>query len=365
MKCIFCLEAKLAVFACAVAARLAVGDQTGPRTGDDAVRATVETHLKSAGQHIRQLAFDGDETTYFESEKKAGPGDHFTLAFDKPVVIQHIVAITGKPDGSERLASSHLETSHDGKVFQDAGRFHEGRARAHPGAKPISAIRIKPAADLKHALVIREIKIESNPPVAVFKYPVEVVDDVSDAPELKQWAEETARTCEQAHPMINEELKSDGFTPARRISMVLKKSYHGVAEAGDGQITGSVDYFRRHPRDVGAMVHETVHIVQSYRGPNNPGWLVEGIADYIRFFKFEPGKLGPIDAKSAHYDGGYRVSAAFLASVSENHDKHLVQKLNAACRQGKYQKEIFKQLTGKKLGELDEEWRVSLNAKRR
>ena len=36
------------------------------------------------------------------------------------------------------------------------------------------------------------------------------------------------------------------------------------------------------------MVHETVHCVQQYRTRNNAHWLVEGIADYIRFFKYEP-----------------------------------------------------------------------------
>ena len=40
------------------------------------------------------------------------------------------------------------------------------------------------------------------------------------------------------------------------------------------------------------MVHETTHVVQAYRRGARPGWLVEGISDYIRFFKFEPGKLG-------------------------------------------------------------------------
>ena len=45
-------------------------------------------------------------------------------------------------------------------------------------------------------------------------------------------------------------------------------------------ITGSVKYFRAHPDDFGAMVHETVHCVQSYGDRSNPGWLVEGIADY-------------------------------------------------------------------------------------
>ena len=42
--------------------------------------------------------------------------------------------------------------------------------------------------------MIREITIESAPPVAVFKYPVEIVVDVAGDPEMKSWAENTARS---------------------------------------------------------------------------------------------------------------------------------------------------------------------------
>ena len=43
------------------------------------------------------------------------------------------------------------------------------------------------------------------------------------------------------------------------------------------------------------MIHETCHVVQRYRGRGNPGWLVEGVADYVRFFVYEPGKAGPVN----------------------------------------------------------------------
>ena len=38
----------------------------------------------------------------------------------------------------------------------------------------------------------------------------------------------------------------------------------------------------------------------------------------------------------------------------------LVKKLNAMMREGKYTKEVFKQLTGKTETELDDEWRATL-----
>src|SRR5262249_27645530 len=129
--------------------------------------------------------------------------------------------------------------------------------------------------------------------------------------------------------------------------------------SGD-RIIGSVAYFKERPGDVGAMVHETVHVVQQYRSRNNPGWLGEGIADYVRFFKYEPGKLGRLHPNRARVDGSYRVTAAFLAYLTEKYDKEIVRKLNKVMREGEYREAVFKQLTGKTVQELGEEWRTSL-----
>src|SRR5262249_33755659 len=159
-------------------------------------------------------------------------------------------------------------------------------------------------------------------------------------------------------PMICEELKSDGFKPRTVVTMTLRKDYDGVAATGGGRITGSASYFKSHPDDFGAMVHETVHVVQAYRGRGNPGWLVEGIADYVRFFKYEPGKLAKLKPERAKYDGSYRVTAAFLAFASDKYDQELVRKVNARMREGKYSDEVFKELTGKTLKELEEEWKA-------
>ena len=155
--------------------------------------------------------------------------------------------------------------------------------------------------------------------------------------------------------MICDELMSEGFKPRTQISMALKSDYKGVAAAGGGRITGSVKYFKSHPDDVGAMIHETVHCVQAYR-TRGPGWLVEGIADYVRFFKYEPGKIGKIKS-DAHFDGSYRTSAAFLNFAAEKYDKHLVKKINKAMREGEYREEMWRVLTKKTLKELDDEWR--------
>lgn len=324
------------------------------------ITASVETTLGTASRQIRQFAFDGDAATYFGSIQNPGTADHFTLVFDEPVVVHSVVVITGRPDGSEMLDRGKLETSIDGKTFTDRANFAAGTAYAVPGSKPIRAIRIKPGQQLTHPLAIRELTIDSRPSVSIFRYPVEFILDVSDAPEIKAWAENVVRVCEKSYAMINDELKSDGYKPPTVVTMALKNSYRGVAAAGGGRIVGSVKYFKDHPDDIGAMVHETTHIVQHYRSRNNPGWLVEGVSDYVRFFKYEPGKLGRIDPNRAHYNGSYRTTAAFLAYVADKYDKQIVRKLNAMMRDGKYTKDAFKQLTGKTEKELDDEWRSTL-----
>jgi basic secretory peptidase family protein/F5/8 type C domain-containing protein len=327
------------------------------------VAVTVESTLKTSGDHIRQFVFDGDPDTFFASDDNATAKDSFTMTFDKPVTIQSISVATGRPNGEDKLESGELEISHDGGKFESVAEFSDGAAKYVTKGRQAVAIRIKPKDDLKHPLVIREIKIDSGPQLATFKYPVEFVLDYSDAPEMKEWMEQCAKICERQYTMINEQLPSEGFKPAHLVKMSLKTSYRGVAATGGTNINGSVKYFKDHPKDFGAMVHETVHVVQAYRRRNgnpNPGWLVEGIADYIRFFIYEPGKAGRMNPDRVHYNQPYRPAATFLNFVTEKYDKDLVKKLNAAMRQGKYKDDLFKDYTGKTVEELDKEWIASL-----
>jgi hypothetical protein len=189
---------------------------------------------------------------------------------------------------------------------------------------------------------------------------VRVTVDVSEVPELKEWADKAKDLVEKWHPRVADMLRSDGFTAASDVKLVFKKDMKSVAYTSGKTITIAADWIKKHPDDYGMVIHELTHVVQMYRGGRNPGWLVEGVADYIRFFKYEPGKLGPINADRAHYNGSYRVTAAFLAYVSDEYDKELVRKLNQRMRDGKYTEDVWKELTGKTVKELDDEWRKTL-----
>jgi hypothetical protein len=143
------------------------------------------------------------------------------------------------------------------------------------------------------------------------------------------------------------------------------------AAAGGNRISCNIEWFRGNLRGEakGAVVHELVHVVQQYgrarRGNPNatrtPGWLVEGIADYIRWFLYEPQSKGAEitdrNVARARYDANYRISANFLNWVTAKYDKEIVKKLNTAAREGKYSEELWKEATRKTVEELGNEWK--------
>jgi hypothetical protein len=198
-----------------------------------------------------------------------------------------------------------------------------------------------------------------SPPAA----PVHIVVDVSRAPEAKAWAEKAGSLAAKWYPLIAELLKSDGFTPPKELKLVFEKS-GGVAGTSGNVIHINAGWIRKHPRDYGMVIHEMVHVVQSYPRPD-PGWVTEGIADYIRFFHFEPKtKLPPPDAKKASYRDSYQTTAAFFAWIEKKYDPKIVNRLNRAMRESKYSDALFKKYTGKSLDGLWQEY-AALRAKKR
>jgi hypothetical protein len=189
--------------------------------------------------------------------------------------------------------------------------------------------------------------------------------DTSEVPELREYGRKVKELAEKWYPIIVETLPSAGFTAPDHVEIVFEKEKTGVASTSGGRIACAASWFTKHPDDLGAIVHELVHVVQSYRKPA-PGWVVEGIADQVRFYQYEPPRARPRpDPERSHYRDSYRTSASFLNWAREKYDPKLVVNLNAACRRGEYRDELFKQATGKTLGELEIEWKESLRAARR
>ena len=59
--------------------------------------------------------------------------------------------------------------------------------------------------------------------------------------------------------------------------------------------------------------------------PRRAGWLVEGVADHVRFFRYEPGtRLTLADPCKASDRDGHRTSAMSLARVGRANDRRAV-----------------------------------------
>jgi hypothetical protein len=218
---------------------------------------------------------------------------------------------------------------------------------------------------------VREIKFSTTD--EAYRFTI----DVTQALELEMWtADELKPLIQEWYPKIVAMLPSEGFEAARhvRFRFLRDEEMKGIpAYASGPTISMNAEWFRGQLNGEarGAVVHEMVHVVQGYSGRNRrgrglvapPGWIVEGIPDYIRWFLFEPetggAKLSAERLKEAKHDASYRTSANFIDWVIRNHpnDGRFLEQLNAAARGGRYSGETWKELTGKTEQELADVWR--------
>lgn len=199
--------------------------------------------------------------------------------------------------------------------------------------------------------------------------------DVAAAPDLKTWSEEELISLVQEwYPRIVEMLPSEGFQPAKKVRLQFRKDMPAAvpAAASGSTVNLNASWFRNHLRGEakGCVIHELVHVVQSYgRAPRNsrqggdiPDWLVEGIADYIRWFVYEPesggAQMSQQQRTQARHDESYRVSANFIDWVARFHDKDIVRKLNAAARQGNYDESLWEVHSKRSLRDLEAGWKA-------
>lgn len=214
----------------------------------------------------------------------------------------------------------------------------------------VSDGKVHPAARPPEAKVLDVLKIAD-------KY--EIVFDTSQLPEIKEWVDTKLKpVCATWYPKIVELLPSEDYSAPTRFTIVFHKNMDGVANTSGTRVNCAGPWFLRNLNGeaAGAVVHELVHVVQQYggrRGNRNPGWLVEGVADYLRWFLYEPKDLRPRPNPSrAKYTDSYRTTAAFLDYLMRTHDEKIVEKFNAAMRRGEYSDDLWKKHTGHTVEEL-------------
>ncbi len=202
--------------------------------------------------------------------------------------------------------------------------------------------------------------------------------ETTAAPDLTEWADkDLSPVVTEWYPKLVAMLPSEGYEAPKRVAIIFKEGMGGTpAYASDNAISCNIEWFRSNLKGEarGSVVHEMVHVVQQYgrarRAANSirvPGWLSEGIPDYIRFFKYEPeihgAEINRRNIAGAKYDASYRVTGNFLNWVTEKYDTNLVQKLNAAAREGSYNEELWQKSTGHTVQELGDEWKKAMQAK--
>lgn len=211
-------------------------------------------------------------------------------------------------------------------------------------------------------IAAQPVRAQVKNPLDRFVYPLAppisrepvVTVDVSDDPKAAEWAKQAQKLVSEWFPIAWRLLATEGLTPPAEVRLVFRQKINVPAYASGNTITVNGEWISRHPEDFGMMVHELVHLIQRYPdGGNKPGWLVEGIADYIRWWRYEPeAPRTPINPARASYRDSYRTTAWFLAWLTARYDRGIVPRLDKALRERKYEDAVFREITGKDLDTL-------------
>lgn len=175
-------------------------------------------------------------------------------------------------------------------------------------------------------------------------------NDVSFDPALKK---KMIETFFKVYPKLAKDFNKN---TDKEVTFSIDTAYKGVAATGGGKIVYNPDWFKKKPGDIDVVTHEVMHVVQNYGNGSGPGWLTEGIADYVRY-KYgvdNPGAnwtLTPFKPEQS-YKNAYRITARFLNWLELNGNKGIVLKLDSAMRNHTYKNNLWKDLTGKTVDEL-------------
>ena len=205
--------------------------------------------------------------------------------------------------------------------------------------------------------------------------------DAGEDQEMVDWAKNTLLpVVTNWYPRIARILRSPGYVAPKRVSIRFIEG-DGVAWTVGDAITLNTRWARGelNREAPGAIVHELAHVVQAY-GRNGrkspPGWVTEGVADWVRWMNYEKQPVRDAiyaAAKGHRYDESYRPTAAFLdfcerryshvGGTSGNASSGFVVRLNAAARKGTYSDDFWTQnCDGRTLAEVAGQWQASYGA---
>lgn len=175
--------------------------------------------------------------------------------------------------------------------------------------------------------------------------------DYSETPHLEKWGEDAKQLLLDWIPKISNLLEDKNFPD--EINLVFQKSEEGIAYADSNKIVVSSHWIEKYPDDIGLIVHEGVHVVQLY--PSfHPGWLTEGIADYIRWHLYEKKQLDwfPLSKNEKGWEDAYQATGGFLLWLTIEKNPNIVKILHSAMKTESYSDSIFNENCGNDLPKL-------------
>ncbi len=186
------------------------------------------------------------------------------------------------------------------------------------------------------------------------KVKVKISIDKKQVLDINEWSLKAKKLTEAWFPKIQKILGATNPKPKVTLSF---ERYDGIAGTAGDHIAFNVGWIEKHPDDFGMVIHELVHVVEAYP-KYDPSWLIEGFADYIRYFIYEPEKkVVKIDPKRANYKNGYGDAAALVNYVEQKHPG-FVKKAHKAMRESTYKDALWIEWTGKT---VDENWKEFLS----
>ena len=208
---------------------------------------------------------------------------------------------------------------------------------------------------------------------------VTITLDSTASPDLLPWFKETAiPAMDTWYPKIVKLIAIPGKTPpapkAFRVELregQIIPGRDGIPGFASGDLIVVSSKFMRDQmkgESLGCLIHEMVHIVQFGAGQRAhrsvPVWFYEGATDYIRWFLFEPEKIGAVirNPDRVNHNDSYRTTANFMDWVIRHHEKDLMAKAHIAIHKG-YTDALWEEWTGKPVAELDQEWKEYLRKK--
>lgn len=187
--------------------------------------------------------------------------------------------------------------------------------------------------------------------------------DTAEHKALEAWSSVLARLAEGWWRTITASLASPGFAPVDQITIDFDEIHiPGVPALTRGAVivvdARGLLARLRDPDALAMIAHEMVHVAQRY--PHAPGWLVEGIADYMRYYVLIPDDPSrAFQPQGATWHDGYQATAGFLDWAEQAHPGTVTQ-LNAALRAGEDGEALLRAAIGQP---LQQAWTAYLDSK--